>query len=73
MSSVEKFLPKRRTNARTIEIAFNDKAFTDHIIAWLYASSYVNNDEEITKLDIDLPKIVPVKYTIKKQGGYNTG
>ena len=63
MSCGSKFLPKTKT--RTIESWFGDKAFEDQIIQWLYASGFVNDNEEVVRLDIKLPKDIPFSFTIK--------
>lgn len=43
-----------------------DKAFKDQIIQWLYATGHIHDNEEILKIDIDLPKAVALRWTIKK-------
>lgn len=62
MTSESKYWPK----TRTIETWIADKAFRDQLIQWLYATGYIHDDEEITKINIDLPKEIPLKWTVKK-------
>lgn len=61
----DKYWPK----TRTIESFMSDKAFNDQLIQWLYATGYIHDDEEITKINIDLPKSIPLKWTVKKTKG----
>lgn len=52
-----------------------DKAFKDQIIQWLYATGHIAYNEEVTKINIDLPKSVPLKWTVKTRklkGGADT-
>lgn len=57
-----KYWPKKRT----IETFMADKAFKDQIVQWLYATGYIHDDEEITKIHIDLPESITLRWTVKK-------
>lgn len=67
MTSVQasKYWPK----SRTIETFIADKAFKDQLIQWLYATGHIHDNEEITKIIIDLPKSIPLKWTVKATRG----
>ena len=65
MPSDTKYWPK----SRTIETPIADKAFKDQLIQWLYATGYIHDNEEITKINIDLPENIPLKWTVKKSKG----
>lgn len=65
MNSGNKYWQK----TRTIESWMSDKAFKDQLIQWLYATGHVHDNEDITKISIDLPKEIPLKWTVKKHKG----
>lgn len=67
MSLARSTLPK----TRTIETAINLEQFKQHFEAFLRSSSFVNDNEDVKKLDFDFKGIkdgkLPFKMTLNKR------
>ena len=55
---------------RTVETYLNDKTLQDMVASWLYATTIVADNEEVTHLTIGLPNaegIRPINFTFIKE------
>lgn len=56
-------------NTRTIETSISYSNLEAQVAAFLYATGFVHDNEDVVKLDLGDPKdgLVPLKITIKKE------
>lgn len=58
--------------SRTIETYLNDKTLQDMVVSFLYATTMVADNEEVTNLTIGMPDakgIRPITFTFIKEAG----